>query len=974
MNVFAKGNALVAKGSTSDAVYVNNCLDEIFKQLSVNRQHIDLFYALYIKLLDRLFGEDVSRSIDLSANPTWVKGVTGGWLRALMAVSAGSNGSSFDILSQRPHSSGRGTNACYIDSLPHPISSILHKFVPQSPMFDLLSKIQGGFEIKVALLPTKLHMFIAEHPVYAAMDAHSQPFVGFALLKTPLNAPNQRSHIAHKSALLLDAVEFFLICMLRYPTTSHTLLAPHSTVPEFMSSSAQNGGRFNPLDTLHNRGPGAWMRGLPYLALLNEYFKLYLPIDGSNRSSTNDSYRNNNNGAAGDSANTPLASNSTGASTRNLVEQTALEAQHAQLFVHLAVAYWVDCALVLRREHGQLGLWRRLLTNVSSGLTDINAAAGMHLGERPHPSPVEVVLVDSASLRWTVASMQCTYLLVVRVLADPQLLERISLLSDRPDLQPFAAAALNRRTPAQSGARSSAGLFGNTNNSLLEGPQSHWQVLQRPLYEMLRTIFNHGESASVDPQVVSLATEVWLLYLQPWAARPICNGNTGILPTRSSNLGVYSSEWKPFIAANLHFYTTLFASYMRLVSQRSLSVSEQEGYHHLFMLERVLQVFTPTLVSVLDELTRAFKSQYLPLKHSHSSRPGLHPQSLHSAQSRGLRPNLSNSSLNSSTNNTNSNSSTVFQTPGFVNNRRAPRTEGYNSAGAEGEDEGEGDVHTDVNNVAPELLRLVKFQHEFLYPDRRIDDLPDCGITDFRKYAAEASINVVATLHQMNENLSAAQDSVSRIVNQAMADLRTLLGLPPYQGPRNRYSERLLNCIAAVVALVPSASAGINTRSNNSNSHNGGAGASGSAGREGSNELGAFRDPYSGRLTEQGRAQILRGQAKCAVQDLLQPRALSVDPLECPLCSYEWSVLASGLIVLSKVLNAALSLPADNAHIMCSWETILRRAWANRPPRDLLHPLRVARSAVRINLRFLASTRLLAVILAMVFYKFVFTF
>ncbi len=186
--------------------------------------------------------------------------------------------------------------------------------------------------------------------------------------------------------------------MLRYPTTSHTLLAPHrygtanillsvssglslihlflfnSTVPEFMSSS-QSGGRFNPVDTLHNRGPGAWMRGLPYLALLNEYFKLYLPVDNNNRPSTSDSSSNNSGGA------TPLASqnrtatdtlHSTGAaSTRNQVEQTALEAQHAQLFVHLAVAYWVDCALVLRREHGQLGLWRRLLTNVTSGLAGL---------------------------------------------------------------------------------------------------------------------------------------------------------------------------------------------------------------------------------------------------------------------------------------------------------------------------------------------------------------------------------------------------------------------------------------------------------------------------------------------------------------------------------------------------------------------------------------------------------------------------
>lgn len=180
-------------------------------------------------------------------------------------------------------------------------------------------------------------------------------------------------HLAHS----VGATQVFKLCSVHECTILFSLTIPylfanHSTVPEFMSSSAQNSGRFNPLDTLHNRGPGAWMRGLPYLALLNEYFKLYLPVDGSNRSSTNDSYRNNNNGAAGDSANTPLASNSTGAtSSRNLVEQTALEAQHAQLFVHLAVAYWVDCALVLRREHGQLGLWRRLLTNVSSGLTGV---------------------------------------------------------------------------------------------------------------------------------------------------------------------------------------------------------------------------------------------------------------------------------------------------------------------------------------------------------------------------------------------------------------------------------------------------------------------------------------------------------------------------------------------------------------------------------------------------------------------------
>ena len=63
---------------------------------------------------------------------------------------------------------------------------------------------------------------------------------------------------------------------------------------------------------------------------------------------------------------------------------------------------------------------------------DEGGAAG---SDRPHPSPLETLLVDVSSLRWTVASVQCAYLLVLRILADPQLKERITLLGERPDLQ-----------------------------------------------------------------------------------------------------------------------------------------------------------------------------------------------------------------------------------------------------------------------------------------------------------------------------------------------------------------------------------------------------------------------------------------------------------------------------------------------------------------------------------------------------------
>lgn len=211
--------------------------------------------------------------------------------------------------------------------------------------------------------------------------------------------------------------------------------------------------RFNPLEALHNRGPAAWIRGLPYLALLNEYLKLYLPyaavatagVDGA--------------AAGGALGGTPRAAPA---------DQSAQVTRYGELFVRLAVAYWVDCALVLHFDHGKLGQYRRQMShnnNANNGageehvsvleifrslvLTHVilfdlatDAEGGAAGNERPHPSPMESLLVDVSSLRWTVASVQCAYLLVMRILADPQLRERISLLGERPDLQVAAVVAM----------------------------------------------------------------------------------------------------------------------------------------------------------------------------------------------------------------------------------------------------------------------------------------------------------------------------------------------------------------------------------------------------------------------------------------------------------------------------------------------------------------------------------------------------
>ena len=197
MNNITQANVLVAKGAISDAGIVNTTLDDILKQLAVNRQHMDLFFSLYLKTVDRLLGEDIARPADtLSGSTTWVKGSAGGWLKVLASVSSpsGADTKSFNSTSTT-HPLGRGVNASYLDSIPYPLSGFLQKFVPGSPVFEILSRIQGGCEIKTVLLPMKMQMFIADHPLYPYARAKYHQYILGSLLKYTMHTSNQVQYI-----------------------------------------------------------------------------------------------------------------------------------------------------------------------------------------------------------------------------------------------------------------------------------------------------------------------------------------------------------------------------------------------------------------------------------------------------------------------------------------------------------------------------------------------------------------------------------------------------------------------------------------------------------------------------------------------------------------------------------------------------------------------------------------------------------
>lgn len=77
-----------------------------------------------------------------------------------------------------------------------------------------------------------------------------------------------------------------------------------------------------------------------------------------------------------------------------------------------------------------------------------------------------------------------------------------------------------------------------------------------------------------------LTTQLWLLYLQPWAI----NLSLGTVDFSRT----YSRTWRVYLAHNLHFYTTLTSSFLRMYSK----INDYEDMSTLAMLSDVLSLLT----------------------------------------------------------------------------------------------------------------------------------------------------------------------------------------------------------------------------------------------------------------------------------------------------------------------------------------------------------------------------------------------
>ena len=225
----------------------------------------------------------------------------------------------------------------------------------------------------------------------------------------------------------------------------------------------------------------------------------------------------------------------------------------------------------------------------------------------------------------TLGALQCVYLAVARVVADPRLPELYQAHLEVSAGPGAASATYSHRSPHtqmqgaggwQPQGRGRAGLGPGGGSEFF--PHA---VFQQPLFDVLRVAFHEvlvhqrtpGEQ-ELDSDKYQLLVESWLLWLQPWKAAPGGQAST------------YSDRWRLYVASNLHFYTTLLVLFLRAHSKLPNTLNDASSDHsrsqQLAVLQKVLVAFSDGgLVEAVNDLTERFAAAYPQSRHCRRRAP-----------------------------------------------------------------------------------------------------------------------------------------------------------------------------------------------------------------------------------------------------------------------------------------------------------------------------------------------------------------
>lgn len=107
------------------------------------------------------------------------------------------------------------------DSNNSAVSKLIKKLLSilsyKSELQVFLRSSNKGYESKVTLLPGKARLCILRHPAYPTVQSDGQT-VYFELLSHPILSSQRVPR--DDATLTLDSLEYFFVCLLRYPTTT----------------------------------------------------------------------------------------------------------------------------------------------------------------------------------------------------------------------------------------------------------------------------------------------------------------------------------------------------------------------------------------------------------------------------------------------------------------------------------------------------------------------------------------------------------------------------------------------------------------------------------------------------------------------------------------------------------------------------------------------------------------------------------
>lgn len=274
-------------------------------------------------------------------------------------------------------------------------------------------------------------------------------------------------------------------------------------------------------------------------------------------------------------------------------------------------------------------------------------------------------------------------------------------------------------------------------------------------------------------------------------------------------------------------------------------------------------------------------------------------------------------------------------------------------------------------------LISIKAQHHILFPDGCIDQLDHFGIVDIRVSSKNDGLLLAQTLLRMKGEYDRFKKAsfLSKIeknvfggsFSHIVSSVESFIGpvLASFSGSEKDLKDSQVYCARLIASativcylidiVIPSLpSDPISVGTNGASSGSRGVDLVGTDTDESSTRL---RNEYTGKLTRLGKASLLSGDIKCRKEDIRSIR----DPLDLPICSYEWPELTRYMVRLSKYLNLKHNLPTDKQTVTWTYSQITRGG-LNTNWSTIFNSLK---RSFRFNLRCFAQFRLFFSIILM---------